>query len=215
MMVVFGYQEKKESDIEQVEFLNCANFENIDHAILHYISKNKLSVENLSLSVAGPCEENFINFTNNHWSFDKKDLLSKTNCNSILAINDFAAQGLGFTSLFKTHLNFLDKKILEQNQWELIQKQSEKTKIEIDLVFGASSSLLFETSNMQIPTYEISELMSKGYNGPIEGARLIKLDSMQSIFDNQRQNNNKEKIPMYVHNISLHNNSDIFYLYLR
>ena len=97
----FGFQEKKGADIENVEFLICADFDNIDHAVNYYISKNNLSVENLSLSVAGPCGDNFIKFTNNHWSFDKNDLLIKTNCNSILAINDFAAQGLGFTSLFK------------------------------------------------------------------------------------------------------------------
>ena len=118
----FGYQKNNGANIEQVEFLNCADFDNIDHAVTHYISKNSLSVENLSLSVAGPCGNNFIKFTNNHWSFDKKDLLNKTNCNSILAINDFAAQGLGFTSLFKTQSNFLDKKILEQNNLQSLNQ---------------------------------------------------------------------------------------------
>ena len=118
----FGYQKNKGADIEKVEFLNCADFDNIDHAANHYISKNNLSVENLSLSVAGPCGDNFIKFTNNHWSFDKKDLLSKTNCNTLLAINDFAAQGLGFTGLFKARSNFLDKKILEQQNLQLLNQ---------------------------------------------------------------------------------------------
>ena len=118
----FGYQKNKGTNIEQVEFLNCADFDNIEDAVTYYISKNSLSVENLSLSVAGPCGNNFIKLTNNHWSFDKKDLLIKTNCNSILAINDFAAQGLGFTSLFKTQSNFLDKKILEQNNLQLLNQ---------------------------------------------------------------------------------------------
>ena len=118
----FGYQKNKGADIEKVEFLNCADFDNIDHAANHYISKNNLSVENLSLSVAGPCGDNFIKFTNNHWSFDKKDLLSKTNCNTLLAINDFAAQGLGFTGLFKAGSNFLDKKILEKHKLQLLNQ---------------------------------------------------------------------------------------------
>jgi len=118
----FGYQESKGADIEQVEFLNCADFENIDYALIHYISKNKLSVESLSLSVAGPCGDTFIKFTNNHWSFDKKDLLRKTNCASLLVINDFAAQGLGFTSLFKTYSNFLNEKILDQHNLQLLNK---------------------------------------------------------------------------------------------
>ena len=118
----FGYQKNKGANIEKVEFLNCADFDNIDHAANHYISKNNLSVENLSLSVAGPCGDNFIKFTNNHWSFYKKDLLSKTNCNTLLAINDFAAQGLGFTTLFKARTNFLDKHILDRHNLYLLKK---------------------------------------------------------------------------------------------
>ena len=116
----FGYQKSKGADIEKVEFLYCADFKNIDQAVSHYISKNNLPVENLSLSVAGPCGDNFIKFTNNHWSFDKKELLSKTNCTSLLAVNDFAAQGLGFTSLFKARSNFLDKKILDKHSLKLL-----------------------------------------------------------------------------------------------
>ena len=118
----FGYQKSKGDAIEKVEFLNCADFKNFDQAVAHYISKYGLSVENLSLSVAAPCGDHHINFTNNHWSFDKRDLLSKTDCTSILAINDFAAQGLGFTSLFKTSSNFLDKKILDQHALQLLNE---------------------------------------------------------------------------------------------
>ena len=118
----FGYQKSKGDAIEQVEFLNCADFQNLDQAVAHYLSKYKLSVENLSLSIAGPCSNNFIKLTNNHWSLNKRDLLSKTNCASILAINDFAAQGLGFTSLFMNHSNFLDKKILDQHDLQLLNR---------------------------------------------------------------------------------------------
>ena len=101
----FGYQKNKESEIEHIEFFNCVDFKNIDLAILHYISKNKLVVDNLSLSIAGPCEDNLIKFTNNHWFFKKNELLKIIGCNSLLAVNDFAAQGLGFTSFFKNNFN--------------------------------------------------------------------------------------------------------------
>ena len=115
----FGYQKNKESEIEHIEFLNCIDFSNIGNAMAHYVSKNRLNIENLSLSIAGPCGDNFVKFTNNHWSFDKRDLLNETNCNSLLAINDFAAQGLGFTNLFSSS-NFLDKKILDQHELTLL-----------------------------------------------------------------------------------------------
>ena len=116
----FGYQENNGSEIKHVEFLNCVDFANIGQAIAHYVSKNSLNIENLSLSIAGPCGDNFVKFTNNHWSFDKIDLLNETNCNSLLAINDFAAQGLGFTDMFSSHSSFLDKKILDRHQLVLL-----------------------------------------------------------------------------------------------
>ena len=116
----FGYQENNKSEIKHIEFLNCIDFANIGNAIAHYVSKNRLNIENLSLSIAGPCGNNFVKFTNNHWSFDKRDLLNATNCNSLLAINDFAAQGLGFTNFFSAYSNFLDKKILDQHELTLL-----------------------------------------------------------------------------------------------
>ena len=116
----FGYQENNGSEIKHVEFLNCVDFANIGQAIAHYVSKNSLNIENLSLSIAGPCGDNFVKFTNNHWFFDKIDLLNETNCNSLLAINDFAAQGLGFTDMFSSHSSFLDKKILDRHQLVLL-----------------------------------------------------------------------------------------------
>ena len=118
----FGYQKNKGAKIEQIEVFKCLDFKNIDQALAHYISKKNLSVENLSLSIAGPCGNNVIKLTNNHWSFDQKDLLNKTNVTSILVINDFAAQGLGFTDLFKTHPNFLDEKILHTHDLKLLNE---------------------------------------------------------------------------------------------
>ena len=117
----FGYQENIKSEINHIEFLNCVDFKNIDHAILHYISKNQLVVDNLSLSIAGPCEDNLIKFTNNNWFFKKNELLKKIGCNSLLAVNDFAAQGLGFTSFFKNNFNFLDKEVLKDHKLYLLK----------------------------------------------------------------------------------------------
>ena len=140
----FGYQKNKGADIEQVEFLNCADFKNIDHAVSHYISKKNLSVENLSLSVAGPCEDNLIKFTNNHWFFKKTELLKKFGCNGLLAINDFAAQGLGFTSLFKNKSNFLDNKVLKDHKLHLLKpgKHVEKSNV---LITGPGTGLGIST----------------------------------------------------------------------
>ena len=39
----------------------------------------------------------------------------------MLAVNDFAAQGLGFTSFFKNNLNFLDKQVLKDHKLYLLK----------------------------------------------------------------------------------------------
>ncbi len=117
----FGYQKNKEAEIGHIEFLNCIDFENIESAMSHYIAKNQLTVENFSLSIAGPCEDNLVKLTNNHWFFEKTELLRKIGCKSLLTINDFAAQGLGFTSLFKNRSNFLDEGVLKEHKLHLLK----------------------------------------------------------------------------------------------
>ena len=90
----FGFQKKLSSNLEFINYLNCEDYKTIDDAITYYIQKNELNVENIVLSVAGPCSDNIVKFSNNKWKFDKLKLLRKLNVDSLLAINDFVAQAV-------------------------------------------------------------------------------------------------------------------------
>ena len=118
----FGFQDDPGSKITLINHLECKNFPKIENAIEFYISANKLKVKNLSLSVAGPCGQNIVKLTNNHWRFDKRKILKKFACNSILAINDFAAQGLGLSEFLKNKKLSFSSKFLSKHKIMLIKK---------------------------------------------------------------------------------------------
>ena len=118
----FGFQDDPGSKITSINHLECKNFPNIEDAIEFYISANKLKVKNLSLSVAGPCGQNIVKLTNNHWRFDKRKVLKNFACDSILAINDFAAQGLGLSKFLNSKKLSFSSKFLSKHKIMLIKK---------------------------------------------------------------------------------------------
>ena len=118
----FGFQKKLSSNLEFINYLNCEDYKTIDDAITYYIQKNELNVENIVLSVAGPCSDNIVKFSNNKWKFDKLKLLRKLNVDSLLAINDFVAQGFGFSNFYKEQNLNTSIKNIEKYQLKLIKK---------------------------------------------------------------------------------------------
>ena len=136
----FGFQKLKGSEITAVQFLECKDFPKIEDAIKFYIASNNLIIKNLSLSVAGPCSKNIVKLTNNHWQFDKRKILKEFGCTSILAINDFAAQGLGLSEFFRSKKISFSSKVLKRHKIVVLKKgiPQEKTNI---LVTGPGTGL--------------------------------------------------------------------------
>ncbi len=118
----FGFQKEKNSEITCVQFLACKDFIKIEDAIDCYINSNNLTIKNLSLSVAAPCSKNVVKFTNNHWTFDKRKILKKFGCFSVLVINDFAAQGLGFSNFFQSEKISFSSEVLNKHRLVLLKK---------------------------------------------------------------------------------------------
>jgi glucokinase len=85
----FGFKKNMRSEIKFINHLKCIDYNNIDDALSFYINKNKLKIDNMVLSVAGPCASNTIKLTNNNWVFEKNQLSKKFSVKSFLAINDF------------------------------------------------------------------------------------------------------------------------------
>ncbi len=118
----FGFQKNVNSKIECIKFLKCRDFNNIDDAIDFYINNNKLKIDNMVLSVAGPCGKNIVKLTNNSWIFNKIDLSKKFKVKSFLAVNDFVAQAISFTDFFNSKKTNYSKEFLDQFNLKLIKK---------------------------------------------------------------------------------------------
>ena len=118
----FGFQKDVNSKIECIEFLKCRDYTNIDDAIDFYINSNKLKIDNMVLSVAGPCGKNIVKLTNNSWVFNKIDLSKKFKVKSFLAVNDFVAQAISFTDFFNSKKTNYSKEFLDQFNLKLIKK---------------------------------------------------------------------------------------------
>ncbi len=118
----FGFIKNVNSELKFINHFKCKDFNNIDDALNLYISNNKLNIENMVLSVAGPCTNDIVKLTNNKWEFNKTELLKKFNLKSFLAVNDFVAQGLSFTEFFNSKETSYSKKNLDKFNLKIIKK---------------------------------------------------------------------------------------------
>ncbi len=118
----FGFQKNLSSKIHCITHLKCKNYKSIDDALNFYIKTNKLKIDNMVLSVAGPCGSNTVKLTNNNWQFEKIELSKKFRVKSLLAINDFVAQGLSFVDFFKSNKTNYSKEFLNKFNLTLIKK---------------------------------------------------------------------------------------------
>ncbi len=118
----FGFQKNVNSDIDFINHLKCKDYNTIEDALNFYVDRNKLKIDNMVLSVAGPCLNKLVKLTNNNWEFDKIELSKKLKVKSLLTINDFVAQGLSFTNFFKANKTNYSKKFLERFNLKIIKK---------------------------------------------------------------------------------------------
>ncbi len=117
----FAFQKRNKDNINFINYYRCKDYHKIDDAIEYYIKKNKLKVDNMALSIAGPCNDNYVSFSNNHWWFEKIKLSKKFNVKSLLVVNDFVAQAFAFENFFKLNKSNYSKNLLEKYKIKLIK----------------------------------------------------------------------------------------------
>lgn len=106
----FAFQENQNSDLELFDTFLCSDFNSFEDIILNYITKHNIKIKNLSVSIAAPCENDDVLFTNNDLSFKKSLVSKKFKLESFLAINDFVAQSIVFKPLlFSRDTNSISK----------------------------------------------------------------------------------------------------------
>ncbi|WP_409525402.1 glucokinase [Nitrincola sp. MINF-07-Sa-05] len=83
-------------DLEQVQTLACADYENLDAACLEYFRQTGVSgITRASLAFACPVQVETIRMTNNHWVFTRDMLRSRLGLEQLELLNDFTAMALG------------------------------------------------------------------------------------------------------------------------
>jgi len=83
--------------LRDIRSMLCADFPSLQAAFAAYLADAGVTVRAASIAVAGPVQDAHVDVTNNHWRFDKADLLAAAGLEQLLVINDFTAQALAQT----------------------------------------------------------------------------------------------------------------------
>ncbi|GAA8414816.1 glucokinase [Helicobacter pylori] len=94
--------------IECIEVLRCEDFESLSDAVRFYLSKCKESLKLHpiygSFAVATPIMGDFVQMTNNHWTFSIETTRQCLNLKKLLVINDFVAQAYAISAMQENDL---------------------------------------------------------------------------------------------------------------
>ncbi|MGC6452540.1 MAG: glucokinase [Candidatus Puniceispirillaceae bacterium] len=85
------------SGLSCVRSMLCGDFPSLQAAFAAYLGEAGILAHAASVAVAGPVQDAHVDVTNNHWRFDKTDLLGAAGLDRLLVINDFTAQALAQT----------------------------------------------------------------------------------------------------------------------
>ncbi len=112
---------KGSNRLENVQVLNCKEYESVSNAIEHYLEAANASIETACLAVAGPVNqtEDRVTLTNNPWTFLKSQLAHRFSIGRLVCINDFVAAAMATTVVNKDDLFFLS----DNNRFDLEQQR--------------------------------------------------------------------------------------------
>jgi glucokinase len=90
----FAVCDLKTGALEKLKEIPCAEFLNIEDAILSYFSTLDDTVGHLCIGIACPVEQDRVVMTNLNWEFSKKALKKKLQLSTLHVINDYTAISL-------------------------------------------------------------------------------------------------------------------------
>lgn len=96
--VRFALVEQGSTALQFQQTCLCTEHDSLADAATHYLKQTGFAiarVRSASLALACPVNAEKIRFTNNHWSFDKSDLVRALQLEQVLFLNDFTAMALG------------------------------------------------------------------------------------------------------------------------
>jgi len=90
------------SELENIQYLPCADFNNLQGAIKSYLSGlSEINVKSACIAIAGAIHTQSFKLANNHWHINKNDVAAELDSIHLHWINDFTAQALATIDLSK------------------------------------------------------------------------------------------------------------------
>lgn len=105
----FAICERGSTTLQNIRSFYCTQFESPIEAISHYLATENVTVDSACLAVAGPVNdaEDVVTFSNNPWSFSRRELANYLHKGRLVVINDFVAAATATTALQPDDLFFL------------------------------------------------------------------------------------------------------------
>jgi glucokinase len=107
--------------MENIQSLKCTDFEDIQSAILFYLSDlTGIEIQAACFATAGTVHLDVFKLANNHWVISKKDVESALKGVDVQWINDFTAQAFATTTLEDSDVIVINKGIVEPEKLRLV-----------------------------------------------------------------------------------------------
>ena len=109
------------SEMENIQNLKCSDFEDIQSAILSYISNHsEVQVQSACFATAGTVHLDVFKLANNHWVISKKDVRDALKGIEVQWINDFTAQAFATTTLGDDEVIVINQGVVEPEKLRLV-----------------------------------------------------------------------------------------------
>lgn len=117
----FAISSPNSPGLQHVCYLRCADFAGVEDAYAHFAASVPEAIrpdqadgapQVLSLAVAGPVNAELVEVSNNHWQFEKHQLMADLQLDSLLVINDFTAQSLAQSSVLSGEIGIDHEQLL-------------------------------------------------------------------------------------------------------
>ena len=109
------------SEMKNIQNLKCSNFEDIQSAILSYLSDHsEVQVQSACFATAGTVHLDVFKLANNHWVISKKDVRDALKGIEVQWINDFTAQAFATTTLGDDEVIVINQGVVEPEKLRLV-----------------------------------------------------------------------------------------------
>jgi len=109
------------SEMENIQSLKCSDFENIQSAILFYLSDYPdIEIQAACFATAGTVHLDVFKLANNHWLISKQDVNKALKGVTVEWINDFTAQAFATTTLGDDDVVVINQGVVEPEKLRLV-----------------------------------------------------------------------------------------------